>query len=196
MSITLHELQSPFSHTTKINLCQALLLLTHRKQHTVHAVKGWGWSPHVESDPGHPLKLQAEEWNESVAWLWWRRWRAPSWPDPLQDKSFDLSDKKKKEECAGEANRQETDDWWEIMPQLTNLQRKAWRRLAWQTFHLCPGSGQDERCLASPTHSHHTGQMSGEDTLWSPGGMQAFKGFIIISATFCSRLVCRNKSPG
>lgn len=40
MSITLYELQSPLSHTTKINLCQAFLLLTHRKQHTVHAVKG------------------------------------------------------------------------------------------------------------------------------------------------------------
>lgn len=96
-----------------------------------------------------------------------------------------LKKKKRTEECAGEANCQETDNWWEIMPQLTNLRRKAWRRLAWQTFHLCPGSGQDERCMASPTHSHHTGQMSGEDTLWSPGDMQQFKGFIIISATFC-----------
>ena len=67
--------------------------------------------------------------------------------------------------------------WWsrlqvsahqEVMAKFTNLQKKAWRHLAWGTSHLCPRSEQDKNCGGAPTHSHHTGRMSREETLWYP----------------------------
>lgn len=62
-----------------------LFLLTGDWLHTAHEVPGRAWSRQPQSAAVHPPGPLAVGWSGSAAAAWWRRGRAPSWPDSLPD---------------------------------------------------------------------------------------------------------------